>query len=414
MAADNEIVTTPAEDTAQPVLAGAGGSRNNSESGLWATLAVILLVALLLLIVGLRLVPRVPDVTGLTRAAADQALAKAGYKTGEVSLVTTSKVSRGHVAEQAPEPGAILSKGSAVDLVVVKGADLVEVPDVVGHNTADAAQTISATGLGLKTVGEYSDVAPADAVIAQVPAAGEKVPPQAAVTIVVSLGSETAAAQNGATSGTQAGSTSVSGSGASGGNGSTTNPQASPFQASYPGSSVYSSGGNIYIRFAGGGGRYLTSGSARDTNPILSPNAKYVVFMRAPGAGQPANQIGRVNLTNFQVAILDLPYPTDFSSPSMARYTSMSFAPSKTGTMPGSDWLVIGQLFANDPDASGGYGGRVLVCNVPMDSTWVSWNTMLRPADKITISGSSLGGNVHVKANAFSRDFNAYTGLYSN
>lgn len=415
MTADNENVTTPAED--QPKSETKGGERASGGSGLWAALAVILLVAVVLLLVWTRFIPRVPNVTGMTRVAAESALKSAGYKTGEISLVTTSKVQRGHVADQAPPPDAVLGKGNPVDLIVVQGADMVTVPNVVGMDAARAALTIGDTGLGMKTVGEYSESVAAGAVLAQVPLPDTKVPALSAVTVIVSFGRQTASLSGNAP-GTQSGNPSAPGSGASGGTGVADVPAISQYSASYPGSTVYSDVGDVYIRFPGGAGRYLTGGSPWDTDPILSPNARYVVFMRAPSKGSPPNQIGRVNLTNDQTTILDLPYPYDFCSASQVRYTSMRFAPSPSGTSPASDWLVIGQQFPNDPDSAMALGGRVLVCNVPMDSTWVSWNTLFRPSGNIVISGDSRAGCVYVHATwpsghtALSRGFDAYTGLY--
>jgi len=410
--ADNESITTP--ETNQPQRGRAGDERADGRSRLWAMLAVILVVALVLLLIWTRLVPRVPDVTGMTRLAAETKLKGAGYKTGEISLVTTSKIQPGHVADQAPRAGAVLGKGGSVDLIVVQGAETVTVPDVVGQDAASAAQIIGQTGLGMNSVGQYDDKVPAGAVIAQVPLPGTQLPANAAVTVIVSYGVEPA---SGSPIGSSSGSSTAPGSGASGGNGVADEPAISAFSASYPGSSVYSSGGDIYISIPSGGTRHLTSGTPWDTDPILSPNARYVVFLRAPSQGAGSNQVGRVNLTNNQTVILDLPYPSDFCSASQVRYSSMRFAPSPTGTSPGSDWLVIGQLFPNDPDSSGQMGGRLLVCNAPMDSTWVSWNQQLRPATSIVISGSSRAGCVGVRSYvsgtpAFDRAFNAYTGLY--
>lgn len=415
MTADNENVTTPSADT--PQVAPASPGRGNANAGPWAALAVILLIAIVAILAITRWIPRVPNVTGMTRVDAEYRLKSAGYRTGAVSLVTTTKVARGRVAEQAPAPDAILAKGGAVDLIVVQGADLVTVPDVVGNDTAAAAKAIGATGLGFKTVGQYTDTIPLNAVIAQVPVPGTKVPPDSSVTIVVSLGSQATALAGGG-SGTQAGAAGA-GSGAGGGNGLTTTAQRSAFTASYPGARTWSDTGNIYLGFAGGGGRYLTGGPPWDTNPILSPNAQYVVFMRAPSKGSKPNQIGMTNLTTFSTTILNLPYPSDFCKASQLVYTGMRFAPSETGTSPGSNWLVIGQLFPNDPDAGSNMGGRLVICNVPIDSSWVSWNLNLRGTSGISVTGSSSAGCVHVTSKlggqtTYSRNFNAYTGLYSN
>jgi serine/threonine-protein kinase len=55
-------------------------------------------------------------------------------------------VPAGTVISQSPENGTA-DKGSELRLVVSKGPPLVDVPDVTGHNVAEAQALISAAGL---------------------------------------------------------------------------------------------------------------------------------------------------------------------------------------------------------------------------------------------------------------------------
>ena len=64
----------------------------------------------------------VPDVTGMTEAAAGAALAARGLVTGVVTNANSNTVPAGHVISQAPVADTVVARGSAVDLVVSLGA----------------------------------------------------------------------------------------------------------------------------------------------------------------------------------------------------------------------------------------------------------------------------------------------------
>jgi eukaryotic-like serine/threonine-protein kinase len=64
---------------------------------------------------------KVPDVTGDKLSDAKDAIAKRHCSTGKVSRVHSRKVKAGHVISQHPDPGTILRRGGAVDLLVSKG-----------------------------------------------------------------------------------------------------------------------------------------------------------------------------------------------------------------------------------------------------------------------------------------------------
>lgn len=80
----------------------------------------------------------VPDVTGLERRAAKEALAAAGLTAEEVSEVNHRSVPAGNVVAQSPA-GGTLPRGSTVELTVSKGPRMVRVPNYVGRQ-ADVAR----------------------------------------------------------------------------------------------------------------------------------------------------------------------------------------------------------------------------------------------------------------------------------
>lgn len=392
----------------------ASGHSRQRGAGIWAALALILLAAVVLLVMLTQCVPRVPDVVGLETKAASAKLVDAGYKVGNVSVVILEKTAPGRVGEQAPSGGSMLSKGRSVDLIVARGSEMVKVPDVLGNDTPAAQLLLSNKDLKMSVSGQYSDTVPAGAVISQYPAGGSDAPIQSDVEVVVSLGLAPAADSAGG----------FSASGGAGGGQASVDPQnpgpqytpQSGCTAVYHSASVWASDGAIYVRLTPGGAtRKLTGGSSWDSDPKLSPSGKFVVFSRASSSGAKTSSIGSVCLTNFHVNMLSLPVSRPDTN-ATASYGTPVFAPSPTGTAPDSDWLVTPQYLPNDP-ASGGKGGAtLLVTNVPINSTWTSWNNAFRPTQGIALGRSGKAGCVKVTtppSGGSELNFNVYTGMYT-
>jgi beta-lactam-binding protein with PASTA domain len=87
----------------------------------------------------------VPDETGKKRDDAVRALRGAGLQV-TVTEAFSDTVDKGLVISQAPRTGTVV-KGSTVSLVVSKGPDIVEVPDVRGDSPGDADRKLAAAGL---------------------------------------------------------------------------------------------------------------------------------------------------------------------------------------------------------------------------------------------------------------------------
>ncbi len=165
---------------------------------------LIALVAVLLLgalsvgggVVGVRLWrewnTHVPKLTGLSVAAADQALHKAGYAINPtITHVFSETVSSGNVVRTNPAAGERVSQGGAVGLVVSLGKDRIPVPDVSGLRPGDAEDTLINHGLARNTVEQRvhsSPTVPQGDVIRTIPSAGTPVRRNFAVVFVVSSG----------------------------------------------------------------------------------------------------------------------------------------------------------------------------------------------------------------------------------
>lgn len=320
----------PAEDSSDTneVIPGPDEQSDRRSRGIWGVLAAVLIAAIALLLVLTQCAPRVPDVRGLSEKDATAELTRAGYALGTLSRTELPGTPVGRVGEQVPAAGAFLARGSSIDLLVAVGAEMVTVPDAVGMDTPAAELLMTRSKLAMDATGEYNPSVPPGAIISQEPTPGTTVRAGSEVAVVVSLGLEPAVAAGwDASSDRQA-------SGVADDTDADPGSAGLECTASYPGASVWSSGGDIYIRLApGGAAKQLTSGSSWDTRPLLSPSAKYVVFMRASSSGTKASDIGRICLTTWKSETLNMPISLHMKT-GHVWYSDYAFGPSRTGTTP--------------------------------------------------------------------------------
>jgi beta-lactam-binding protein with PASTA domain len=128
----------------------------------------------------------VPDVDGMPERKAARRLEDRGFDVeseGEFS----PDVAEGLVIETEPAAGTSIEGGSTVTLIVSQGANLVEVPDVLGTSQQIAENRIESADLIPNVETESSDQ-PEGTVIAQDPVAGSELEGGSEVTIVVSTG----------------------------------------------------------------------------------------------------------------------------------------------------------------------------------------------------------------------------------
>src|SRR6185503_9173312 len=139
----------------------------------------------------------VPDVVGLTTAAATDALGAADLTVGATTTAASATVPEGLIISQDPAGGTQVAPGTAVALVVSSGPVRAQVPDVVGMTQPAAAAAIVAAQLTVGSVTTASStVIAAGAVISETPAAGALVDPGSAVDLVVSSGPPQVAVPN--------------------------------------------------------------------------------------------------------------------------------------------------------------------------------------------------------------------------
>ncbi len=130
----------------------------------------------------------VPVLTGLTEAEAVEALTAAGLRAGDISNEWDAVIPTGEVVSSTPGAGEELKADSTVGLVISKGPQPVELPDLTGTPVDEATAALVGQGLQVDTTEEFSTAYSTGTVISSVPAAGEKVDVGGTVTLVVSKG----------------------------------------------------------------------------------------------------------------------------------------------------------------------------------------------------------------------------------
>jgi beta-lactam-binding protein with PASTA domain len=131
----------------------------------------------------------VPSVEGLTRDAATVALIGVNLTVGTVAQQTSNTVPAAKVISQAPTSGSSLAEGSPVNLVISSGSQMVTVPNVEELTQDAAATAITAAKLTVGTVTQQSSNTVAiGKVISQDPASGSSVTEGSPVNLVISSG----------------------------------------------------------------------------------------------------------------------------------------------------------------------------------------------------------------------------------
>ncbi|REK19335.1 MAG: Stk1 family PASTA domain-containing Ser/Thr kinase [Actinobacteria bacterium] len=133
---------------------------------------------------------QVPPLIGQTLENATALLESAGLTVGTVSERPDAEYAEGVVVEQSPASGNLVGTGTAVNLVVSTGPELVEVPDVVEMTEREATAALQDLGLKVTVTDEYSNEVAEGLVIETDPVAGTEAETGDTILLVVSLGPE--------------------------------------------------------------------------------------------------------------------------------------------------------------------------------------------------------------------------------
>lgn len=193
-AADDTGVTT----ISRPPSMDAGENRKSARRKkiLYAIIAIIALAALaagvyFLAFAQTRGTIEVPDVTGLERAQAEDAIRALGLEPVLEAEEYSESVPAGRVIRQNPEKGARLKQDGTVRMVISRGSSKVAVPDIVNQTAAFAESKLREAGLNPDRQPDvFSDTVPEGSVISQDPVAGTQVQKDSSVKYVVSRGAQ--------------------------------------------------------------------------------------------------------------------------------------------------------------------------------------------------------------------------------
>ena len=309
--------------------------------------------------------------------------------------------------------GATVRTGTGVDLLVAAGGNLTRVPDVRGTQAAGASVKLLQAGFEVESAEEYSDIVAVGEVVSQSPAGrdegGRRLRGHGVLLTRTAVRGRRRSLALACRQQHHGRMPTTTGSGAA--------QLMMNSTRAYPGAAAWSSRGNIYVRLSPGGpARRVTSTGDWDSSPVISPSRKYLVFLRAPGYDRRATNIGAVSFTDFGTHMLTPPV-SDMGTDDTRYYGKPVFAPSENSTTPNTDWIVFPQYWSENRGDGSALSARLLICNVPMNSSWVSWNLQFRPALTLSLGRSSRAGCVRVtqkrgSKTVYSRDFNATTGLY--
>lgn len=182
-----------------PVLRPPVEARPNPWSALGAVVIAVLALIIVVWLARMAFYPegnkkvQVPMVKGMSLAQARSALEANGLKVGQVSYESVPMGSEGTVIRQNPPEGQTVESGSAVDVVVNQGKELVIVVPVEGMSLTEANDTLERAKLKVGDVSQvYHATAPAGRVIKQAIKPATKVEAGTAIDLTVSKGPEPA------------------------------------------------------------------------------------------------------------------------------------------------------------------------------------------------------------------------------
>ena len=133
----------------------------------------------------------VPSLAGMSQTQAASAVAELGLKVDVIQEVFSEDVPKGKVITSDPAGGGRVEIAGTVHLIISKGKDRIEVPDLVGLTVEEAAAALKKSDLKVGRVSEkYSDTFETGLLIDGIPASGSPVRKDSAVDLIVSKGLE--------------------------------------------------------------------------------------------------------------------------------------------------------------------------------------------------------------------------------
>lgn len=168
-------------------------------SGKWWALALVLLAIAAAVGLALMLNDRdpevntpttdVPRVEGLDVPTATNRLESQNLVVGEVTEQTSADIPEDQVIATNPEAGTTVDEGTAIDLIVSSGPELVDIPNLTSYSYDEAKDLLEGDRYGLKVKRQNTDSSePKGRVLNSNPPPGTEVERGSTVTLIVSRG----------------------------------------------------------------------------------------------------------------------------------------------------------------------------------------------------------------------------------
>ncbi len=133
----------------------------------------------------------IPNFTGFEKNSAVSALEAESLKTGVISEDFNDFFAGGIVLSQSPAAGEKVKSGTAVNLTLSKGRQMITLPDLAGYDYSFAKSTLESLGLNIKINRQTSDTLSPGIVMAVSPAVGADLNKNDVVTLTISTREQT-------------------------------------------------------------------------------------------------------------------------------------------------------------------------------------------------------------------------------
>ena len=131
----------------------------------------------------------VPRVVGVESLAAGELLKEVGLTPRVIAEEFSANIPKGHVTSQRPPRGSRVKFGSEVRLILSRGSDQLDLPDLRGQELPQAQRTLTESGLTAdRVIPIHSDAHPRETIIAQEPPPGAPAVRGDRVVLLQSLG----------------------------------------------------------------------------------------------------------------------------------------------------------------------------------------------------------------------------------
>jgi beta-lactam-binding protein with PASTA domain/tRNA A-37 threonylcarbamoyl transferase component Bud32 len=130
----------------------------------------------------------VPTLIGKSELQAGQLLGQLGLRIGSIDYAFSDTIPADTIMSQDPTPGVQVAKGTAVNIVISRGVEVVTIPDCEGLSLDQAKSLLAKAKLKYTVSEEYSSTIEKGKVIRQSPSPGDTAKKGESVLLVVSKG----------------------------------------------------------------------------------------------------------------------------------------------------------------------------------------------------------------------------------